>query len=147
MPTIYTIGHTQKGLERFIQLLQEAGVDGIIDVRLRNTSQLAGFAKRDDLAFLLRQGFEIEYEHRPELAPTDEILDSYKAGGDWSAYEHAFVRLLTVRDASEVGQELLARYRRLCLLCAEPLPDHCHRRLIAESWASHLPNVEVIHLV
>ncbi len=146
MPTVYTIGHTQKTLEHFIRLLQEAGVDAVIDVRLRNTSQLAGFAKRDDLAFLLREGFGIEYEHRPELAPTPEILDAYKTGGDWLAYEADFLPLLNERKAETIGRELLARYRHPCLLCAEPTPNHCHRRLVAEWWAEHLPAVEVVHL-
>jgi uncharacterized protein (DUF488 family) len=146
MPTIYTIGYTKKTLEQFIRLLQEAGVDAVIDVRLRNTSQLAGFAKRDDLAFLLREGFGIQYEHHPELAPTPEILDAYKAGGDWLAYEAGFLPLLIERHAETIGQELLTRYRHPCLLCAEPTPDHCHRRLLAEWWAEHSPDVEVIHL-
>jgi uncharacterized protein (DUF488 family) len=146
MPTICTIGYTKKSLERFIRLLQKAGVDAVIDVRLRNTSQLAGFSKRDDLAFLLRQGFNIEYEHHPELAPTAEILDAYKTEGDWPAYEGEFLPLLTERDAGRIGEELLARYRRPCLLCAEPTPDHCHRRLVAEWWAEHLHDVEVVHL-
>jgi uncharacterized protein (DUF488 family) len=147
MPTVYTIGHTKKNLERFIRLLQEAGVDAVVDVRLRNTSQLAGFAKRDDLAFLLRQGFGIEYEHRPELAPTPEILEAYKVDGDWPAYERAFLPLLDERDAEAIGRDLLTRYRHPCLLCAEPTADHCHRRLVVESWADHLPDVEVVHLV
>lgn len=146
MPTIYTIGSTKKSLERFIRLLQKAGVDAVIDVRLRNTSQLAGFSKRDDLAFLLRQGFDIEYEHHPELAPTAEIFAAYKAEGDWSAYEGEFLPLLAERDADKVGQELLARYVSPCLLCAEPTPDHCHRRLVAEWWVEHLHDVEVVHL-
>ena len=146
MPTICTIGYTKKSLERFIHLLQKAGVDAVIDVRLRNTSQLAGFSKRDDLAFLLGQGFNIEYEHHPELAPTPEIFDAYKAEGDWPAYEREFLPLLAERDADSIGQELLARYRSPCLLCAEPNPDHCHRRLVAEWWAEHLHDVEVIHL-
>jgi uncharacterized protein (DUF488 family) len=147
MPTIYTIGHTKKGLERFIQLLQEAGVDAVVDIRLRNTSQLAGFAKRDDLAFLLREGFGIEYEHRPELAPSPEILDAYKAQGDWVAYERDFAPLLAERDAGALGREILARYAAPCLLCAEPTPDQCHRRLVAEYWAGQFPDVEVVHLI
>lgn len=146
MPTVSTIGHTKKSLERFVRLLQEAGVDAVIDIRLHNTSQLAGFAKRDDLAFLLRTGFRIEYEHHPELAPTPELLDAYKADGDWSAYERDFLPLLTERSAGMIGNELLSRYQRPCLLCAEPTADHCHRRLVAEWWAQHLPGVEVVHL-
>jgi len=146
MPTIYTIGYTQKSMESFIRLLQSSAIDAVIDIRLRNTSQLAGFTKRDDLAFLLQEGFGIGYEHRPDLAPTDEILDAYKAGRDWVAYERAFLSLLAERRAEEIGRELLARYSRPCLLCAEPVPDRCHRRLVAEWWAAHLPDVEIIHL-
>lgn len=147
MPTIYTIGYTKKSLAHFIRLLQDAGVDVVIDIRLRNTSQLAGFSKRDDLAFLLREGFGIEYEHRPDLAPTPEILDGYKADGDWSAYEEAFLPLLVERDAQAIGRELMTRYQRPCLLCAEPAPDRCHRRLVANWWAESLPEVEVTHLL
>jgi uncharacterized protein (DUF488 family) len=146
MTTFYTIGHTQKALERFIRLLQEAGVDAVIDIRLRNTSQLAGFSKRDDLAFLLREGFEIEYEHRPELAPTPAILDAYKSDGDWIAYEQRFLELLAGGEALNLGRELLDRYQHPCLLCAEPTPDRCHRRLVAEWWVKHLADVEVVHL-
>jgi uncharacterized protein (DUF488 family) len=149
MPTIYTIGYTKQTLERFIHLLREAGVEAIIDVRLRNTSQLAGFAKRDDLAFLLGEGFGLAYEHHPELAPTPEILDAYKADGDWPAYERAFRPLLAERDAEALGRELLERFERPCLLCAEPTPEQCHRRLVAEWWAEKLDpdGIEVVHLI
>jgi uncharacterized protein (DUF488 family) len=147
MKTIYTIGFTRKTLEQFIRLLQQAGVDGVVDIRLHNTSQLAGFAKRDDLAFLLREGFAIEYDHRPELAPTPEILANYKADGDWAVYEREFLPLLPGRDAGAIGRQLLSRYQRPCLLCAEPTPERCHRRLVAEWWAEHLPDLEVVHLI
>lgn len=147
MPTVCTIGTTQKSLEQFIRLLQGAGVNAVVDVRLRNTSQLAGFAKRDDLAFLLTEGFGIRYVHRPDLAPTAEIMDAYKAGRDWPAYEREFLALLAQRGAEEIGRELLARYRCPCLLCAEPQPHRCHRRLVAEWWARRIPGLEVLHLV
>jgi len=146
MSTVYTIGYKGKTLERFIRTLQQAGVDAVVDVRLRNTSHLAGFTKRDDLAFLLREGFFLQYEHRLDLAPTDEILDGYKAGGDWETYVRAFVALLAERRAEDAGREILARYRRPCLLCAEPTAERCHRRLVAEWWSGRLPDVEVVHL-
>ena len=146
MPTIYTIGYTKKSLEEFIRRLQEADVEAVIDVRLRNTSQLAGFSKRDDLAFLLRKGFGIEYEHKPELAPTAEILEAYKAGGDWEAYEQSFRRLLDERKAEDAGRDVLSRFQRPCLLCSEPDADQCHRRLVAEWWKKHLPSITIIHL-
>ena len=147
MPTVYTIGHTQKSLERFVRLLQAAGVDAVIDIRLRNTSQLAGFAKRDDLAFLLRELLGIEYQHHPELAPTPEILDGYRANKDWAAYEEAFRPLLVERQIATIGQELMDRYNRPCLLCAEPTPDRCHRRLVAEFWSENLTELEIMHLI
>jgi uncharacterized protein (DUF488 family) len=146
MPTICTIGYTKKSLRQFIGLLQEAGVDAVIDVRLRNTSQLAGFAKRDDLDFLLREGFGIAYEHLVELAPTAEILDAYKKDRDWPAYERAYPQLLDERDALATGRQLLKRHQHPCLLCAEDTPDHCHRRLLAEYLAEGISDLDIVHL-
>lgn len=143
---LYTIGYQRKPLATFIEQLREAGVDAVIDVRLRNTSHLAGYTKRDTLAFLLREGFGIAYEHHPELAPSPEILDAYRDDGDWVAYEARFLPLLEERSAEEVGRDILGRYRSPCLLCAEPEPDHCHRRLVAEYWATHLAELTIVHL-
>ena len=145
-PVVYTIGYQRKPLATFIGQLRDAGVDAVIDVRLRNTSHLAGYTKRDDLAFLLAEGFGIAYEHHPELAPAPEILDAYRKDGDWAAYVVQFRPLLVERDAEGVGREILARYRAPCLLCAEPTAEHCHRRLVAEHWATHIPGLTIIHL-
>ena len=146
MPTVYTIGYQRKPLATFIGQLREAGADAVIDVRLRNTSHLAGYTKRDTLDFLLREGFGIAYEHHPELAPTPEILDAYREDEDWAAYVTLFLPLLKERAAEAIGREILARYRAPCLLCAEPTAEHCHRRLVAEYWAKHLPGLTVVHL-
>jgi uncharacterized protein (DUF488 family) len=143
---LYTIGYKGKSLETFISQLRTAGVDAVIDIRLRNTSHLAGYTKRDDLAFLLQEGFGIAYEHHPELAPTLEIREAYLADSDWTAYEAQFLPLLRERRAEAVGQDILARFRSPCLLCAEPTAEHCHRRLVAEYWAANLPGVTVVHL-
>jgi len=146
MPVIYTLGFRRKPLAEFITLLRQAGVDAVIDVRLRNTSQLSGYTKRDDLDFMLREGFGIAYEHHPELAPTPDILDAYRQDEDWAAYEADFSPLLAERRAKEVGREILARYQSPCLLCSEPTADLCHRRLVAEYWVSHLPGLTIVHL-
>jgi len=146
MPTLFTIGYTKKNLRQFITLLRAAEVDAVVDVRLRNTSQLAGFSKRDDLAFLLGNCYGIAYEHRLDLSPSREILKTYRANGDWEAYEREFSQLMTERQALDIGREILARYRRPCLLCAEPEPRYCHRRLVAELWAGHILDLEVKHL-
>ena len=146
MTKLYTIGYQRKPLATFVGGLQAAGVDGVVDVRLRNTSHLAGYTKRDDLAFLLHEGFGIEYEHRPELAPTAEIFDAYRDTQDWGAYEAHFLFLLVDRSVEQIGREILGRYRAPCLLCAEPTADHCHRRLIAEHWAEQIPGLTIVHL-
>ncbi|MGC9358132.1 MAG: DUF488 family protein [Anaerolineae bacterium] len=144
--TIYTIGYQRKSLETFITQLRQAGVDAVIDIRLRNTSHLAGYTKRDTLDFLLREGFDIAYRHIPELAPTPEILDAYKEDSDWAVYEKQFLSLLDARDALNLGREVLRCYDAPCLLCAEPTAEHCHRRLVAEYWTQHLPDLDIVHL-
>jgi uncharacterized protein (DUF488 family) len=147
MPTLYTIGFTQLALAEFIGLLRGAGVDAVIDTRLRNTSQLAGWAKRDDLAFLLREGFGMAYEHVEPFAPTDELLDGYRSGRDWDSYAAAYRALLAERDAATIGRALLERYHAPCLLCSEPTPDRCHRRLLAEYLAQQLRGIVITHLL
>ena len=144
--TLYTIGYQRKSLETFIGQLKEAGVDAVIDIRLRNTSQLDGYAKRDTLAFLLREGFGIAYEHHPELAPTPELLDGYRDDSDWPAYEAAFIPLMVERATEEVGREVFEQYGSPCLLCFELTAEKCHRRLVAEYWAEHFPELSIVHL-
>ena len=146
MEKICTIGYTKKTLERFIGLLREAGVDLVVDIRLNNTSQLAGFAKRDDLAFLLKEGFGIRYEHDPRLAPAEGLLQAYKTGKDWDAYETAFSELMADRDMVSVVRAHADAHRAPCLLCSEDKPDKCHRRLLAEAVAEAIPGLEVVHL-
>jgi len=146
MPVVFTIGFTKKSLEDFIRVVRAAGVVWIIDIRLRNTSQLAGWSKYPDFAFLLQEGFGLNYEHKPDFAPTDELLDRYKKGKDWHSYEADFNRLLYSRDLDETAKELLTR-PAICLLCAEPKADKCHRRLVAEYLtAVGGPVVSVKHL-
>ena len=146
MKKLCTIGYTKKPLEHFIVLLRNAGVDLVVDVRLNNTSQLAGFAKRDDLAFLLKEGFGIEYTHMPGLAPTQEMLDAYIAAKDWEAYEADFAILVSERDMVRLILEHAGGYDAPCLLCSEDDPAKCHRQLLAEAVAESQPGLEIVHL-
>jgi uncharacterized protein (DUF488 family) len=143
---LYTIGFTQKSAREFFTALKEAGVERVIDVRLNNNSQLAGFSKKDDLAYFLNQIGGIDYAHLPDLAPTHEILDAYKKHkGDWSVYERAFLDLMAHREVEKkINPELL---RQGCLLCSEHLPHHCHRRLVAEYLRAKWGGIETKHLV
>jgi uncharacterized protein (DUF488 family) len=143
--TLYTIGFTRKSAETFFTRLIEAGVKRVVDIRLNNVSQLAGFTKKDDLAYFLRAIGGIDYRHLPLLAPTQEILDAYKKRkGDWAAYEEQFGRLMAERriETALAPEEL----ERACLLCSEPTPEHCHRRLVAEYLRARWTGVEIIHL-
>lgn len=146
MTTLYTIGTKGRGLADFIGLLREHGIDAIIDIRLKNTSHLAGYTKRDDFAFLLTEGFGIAYEHHPELAPTDEIRAAYLQDKEWAAYEREFAALMVERDMWAIGQSIVPRFCAPCLLCSEATPDRCHRRLLAEDWAARDASIEIVHL-
>jgi uncharacterized protein (DUF488 family) len=143
--TIYTIGFTQKSLRQFVTLLRDARVDGVVDIRQNNTSQLAGFAKRDDLAFILEtQG--IGYLEEKRLAPTPDLLKRYHAGLPWAEYVTEFEGLLAKRPLRDILRGIEERFERPCLLCAEPTPEHCHRRLVAEAFARLQPGLGIEHL-
>jgi uncharacterized protein (DUF488 family) len=145
MPIIYTIGFTRTTLQQFIERLRAADVREIIDIRLRNTSQLAGWSKYPDIAYLLTAGFGIHYEHHLEFAPTAELLDDYRTTHDWPAYEPRFKRILVDRRLEHAVQTLLMK-DRICLLCTEARADRCHRRLVAEYLQSFRPELGIRHL-
>jgi uncharacterized protein (DUF488 family) len=128
---VSTIGFTKTNAEGFFERLLGAGVKKVVDVRLHNTSQLAGFAKADDLAYFLKKLGAIQYVHQPLLAPTDPMLKAYKKEkGDWSVYEDRFLGLMHERKIETLLKpEML---EGACLLCSEATPHHCHRRLVIE---------------
>ncbi len=143
--TIYTIGFTKKSAEQFFETLRMSGAKRLVDVRLNNVSQLAGFAKKQDLKYFLEKICGMEYVHLPILAPTQDILDEYKKHkGDWQVYERSFLELMRGRKIEEgVSRDVIADG---CLLCSEDKPDHCHRRLVAEYLKQHWGDVEIRHL-
>ncbi len=142
---VFTIGFTKKTARRFFELLRDSGAKRVVDVRLNNVSQLAGFAKKDDLAYFLETICGIEYVHLPMLAPTQEMLDEYKKQrGDWKTYETRFLELMKQRRIEEtVSRDVVADG---CLLCSEDKPHHCHRRLVAEYLKQHWGDVDIAHL-
>jgi uncharacterized protein (DUF488 family) len=145
MNTLFTIGFTQKNAEEFFSTLAGARVRRIVDVRLHNTGQLAGFTKRDDLSFFLRSINSVDYVHLPVLAPTAEMLSAYRAGkNSWDAYARAFELLIRTRKIEKTLRQEIRD--RACLLCSEPTPDHCHRRLVAEHLQRHWKGWTIEHL-
>jgi uncharacterized protein (DUF488 family) len=144
---IFTIGFTRSTAEHFFDRLKAHHIERLLDVRLNNRSQLAGFAKRDDLAYFLRELLGAGYEHEPLLAPTQDILDDFKKRKEmpWEEYEERFLALLQER---EVERALTPEEfsKRTVLLCSESTPEHCHRRLVAEYLQGHWGDVEILHL-
>lgn len=143
---IFTIGFTKKTAESFFGMLQNSKVKHLVDIRLNNVSQLAGFAKRDDLKYFLQAICNIDYTHLPILAPNQEMLDSFKkAKGSWESYEKQFVELMAIRRVEDTLSHNM--FDNSCLLCSEDRPDHCHRRLVAEYLKSKWEDVQVEHLI
>jgi uncharacterized protein (DUF488 family) len=143
---VFTIGFTKTSAERFFGRLKDAGVRRLLDVRLNNTSQLAGWAKAADLPYFLRELCGAEYAHEPLLAPTQEMLDAYKKnGGDWADYEVLFLALMAERKIEEaLPRSLFAT--PTALLCSEDTAHHCHRRLVVEYLEAKWGDLRVTHL-
>lgn len=143
---IYSIGFTKKKAEQFFGILKDAAIRRLLDVRLNNISQLAGFAKRDDLRYFLREICGTEYVHEPLLAPTQEMLDEYKKRkGSWEEYEGKFLALMAERKIEE-KLDKTSFDTRTALLCSEVKPEQCHRRLVIEYLAAKWGGFEVRHL-
>lgn len=142
---VFTIGFTKKNAEQFFTRLKQPGLQRVVDTRLNNVSQLAGFTKKDDLRYFLREVGQIDYVHLPTLAPTQEMLNAYKKnGGDWDTYEKQFLALMAERRIeTSIDKNLVAG---ACLLCSEATPHHCHRRLVAEYLRGKWGDVEIQHL-
>jgi uncharacterized protein (DUF488 family) len=143
---VFTIGFTKKPAREFFDKLRRPGLTRVVDVRLNNVSQLAGFTKRDDLSFFCRAILSIEYLHLPELAPTQKMLDEYKKNrGEWLVYETKFLALMSDRKVEDmVARELIDGG---CLLCSEPTPVHCHRGLVADYLKGRWGDLEIEHIL
>ncbi len=143
---IYSIGFTKKNAREFFGALKANGIERLLDVRLNNTSQLAGFAKQADLPYFLHEICGAAYEHEPLLAPTQEILDAYKKRkGDWEVYSEAYLALIRSRKV-ELTLSRESFEKRTVLLCSEASPEHCHRRLALDYLQDCWKNVSIHHL-
>lgn len=143
---ICTIGFTKKSAAQFFGILKKADVKQLVDARLNNVSQLAGFTKRDDLDFFLRELCDAAYRHEPLLAPTQTLLVSYKKRQlPWGEYEEAFLQLMAERRIEDRVDPAIFRARTV-LLCSEPTAGRCHRRLVVEYLDKAWGGVTAVHL-
>jgi uncharacterized protein (DUF488 family) len=143
---LYTIGFTKKSAERFFDLLKTSSIQQVIDIRLHPNSQLAGFAKQDDLPYFLARLVDCDYRHMEVLAPTESILSDYRKDHNWARYVERFEALMDERKVPKSLDKSVFEQKVCCLLCSEAMPDKCHRRLVAERLARHWPDLEVVHL-
>lgn len=143
---ILTMGFTKKSAEDFFNLVREHHIQMLIDVRLNNQSQLAGFTKGRDLVFFLKEICNCEYSHEIQFAPTKDILDRYKKGQiNWENYENQYIELISKRNVVDIFKTKYLKYDKVLLLCSEPTPECCHRRLLAEFLSKELEN-KIVHI-
>ena len=146
MTRIFTIGYAGKSAQEFFTILKQAGgIRKVIDVRLYNTSQLAGFTKRQDIKYFLQTIVGAKYIHLPIMAPTKQLLNSYKEKlVNWQQYETQFKRIIAQRQIEKhfVPQDM----DMSCFLCSEAKADNCHRRLVVEYLAKYWQDVSICHL-
>lgn len=143
---IYTIGFTKTSAENFFNRIKNSSAKLLIDTRLNNKSQLAGFAKANDLKYFLETICDIEYRWEPELAPTENLLKRYqKKEIQWNQYEKEFNSLLEIREIKKKFS--ITQFDHSCLLCSEDKPHYCHRRLVAEYLKINSEeDVKIFHL-
>ncbi|WP_330501605.1 DUF488 domain-containing protein [Peribacillus frigoritolerans] len=147
MERMSTIGFSKKSLRAFSELLINSGVTCLIDTRLNNTSQLSGFAKKDDLKYILEEFLNIEYIHRVDLAPTQDILSDFKSKLiTWDEYTQRYLSLLKTRKIEKNLDDIFNNHQNVCFLCSEHKPHHCHRSLLVNYIKEYKKNVEIIHL-
>jgi len=142
---LFTIGFTKKTAEEFFDLLIKNNVKNLIDIRLNNKSQLAGFAKGEDLKFFLNKIGQIEYKYMPEFAPTEDLLKGYRKNQiSWEEYEKQYNKLLIERTV--LKNKDISIFDNACLLCSEPTAKQCHRRLAAEYLRDLNKDIKIVHL-
>jgi uncharacterized protein (DUF488 family) len=143
---LYTIGFTKKSAEKFFDILKQNEIQLVLDIRLHPNSQLAGFAKQNDLAYFLPRLADCGYIYMSVLTPAEEILSDYRRDHDWTKYARRFESLMSERNVPACLDRSLFEQKTCCLLCSEASPDRCHRRLVAERLAGKWQNLEVVHL-
>jgi uncharacterized protein (DUF488 family) len=144
---LYTIGFAKKTAERFFSLLEANNIERLVDIRLNPRGQLAGFTKQDDLPYFLSRLIQCEYHYLNVLAPSDKILSNYRNDKNWNRYVLEFEKLMDERKIPYSLDRTLFEEKICCLLCSEPTPDKCHRRLVSERLARYWSKLEIVHIV
>ncbi|TJX12702.1 DUF488 domain-containing protein [Tissierella creatinini] len=144
---IYTIGFTKKTAERFFNILKENRIELVLDIRLNNTSQLAGFAKFPDIKYFLNQICGIEYIHDVRFSPSEETLKRYKKKAiNWEQYISEFNITMNERNINKDIKENYSLDKNVCLLCSEVTSENCHRSLVSSRFKDIFGDIDIINL-
>lgn len=142
---LFTIGYTKKSAEKFFGIIIDNKIEIVADVRLYNSTQLAGFSKSADLQYFLKKICGCNYIALKQLAPNSSLFENYKNGKtSWNEYEKIYNKFLDTQ--ANLDFFCVFKNKRICILCAESTPEHCHRRLIAEKVSKICDNVKITHL-
>lgn len=132
---LFTIGYSGYSAQRFVERLQEAGVNVLVDVRELPLSRKKGFSKNALRTLLEENG--IEYRHIRALGVPSELRAELKNGCCLVDYLNAFrVHLDECTDAIGELREL-ADEKSCCLMCVEKDVDECHRSVVADRLHEH----------
>lgn len=135
----------KKSAQEFFNIINDNKIDILADIRLYNSTQLAGFSKSQDLKYFLKQICNCNYIALQEFAPTRSLFDNYKKGYiEWNEYEKIYNDFLNTH--AKLDFFVAFQDKRICLLCAEDTPKCCHRRLLAEKIANTYDSVVITHL-
>lgn len=147
MIKVCTIGFTKKTAKQFFSILTKNNIDTVVDIRLNNSSQLAGFSKYPDIEFFLEKICNTGYKHDLHFAPKDSTLTKYKKKQiSWDEYEKEFAQTMMERKITEYIKANYSSEGSICLLCSEPTPENCHRRLVANYFKEIFHEVQILHL-
>jgi uncharacterized protein (DUF488 family) len=145
MKKLYTMGYTQKPAKKFFNLIDKYEIKRIIDIRLHNNTQLAGFTKQNNLKYFLKRLSDCDYCHIPLMAPSKDIFDDSKKNGlEWKEYASRFNKLINQRKIEQLINE--DDIDGACLLCCEPEATNCHRSLVAEYLQKYFGDIQIIHI-
>jgi uncharacterized protein (DUF488 family) len=133
-PLIRTIGYERLGFPAFVEALQDAGVETVIDVRDLPNSRRAGFSKTNLKAGLARVG--VDYVHLKALGTPKTGREANKRG-DWDNFWPIVDEALSTPEAGLALEQaaVIAKAKRACLLCLEHDWKSCHRARVCDLLA------------
>jgi len=145
---LYNIGYAHKSAKQFFEEIKEHKIEIVVDIRLGNTSQLAGFTKKDDLAYFLDEICGCDYEHRPDLAPTKDLIDGYKSKTvTREEFGRRYCEIIRDRDSGVLGfADKYRGYERICLLCSGADITSCHQQLLSSMLAEQVPSIAIVNV-